>query len=431
MCLYSKKTMINVRRKGIWLFFVSILVVSFSVIVSFLVARHESLSSLKVFDIPFYFGKLVSNMLNGEGFQNSLYGITFQTHRLPFIPYFLYFIFKVFGDNLTSALVIKNIVFCPIVIYSIVLLKRACMNFKDWILYSTLLVTPQWLFHSYNFSYEEGYILFILNLLFIIALFKVRLGKFEWLFITILMASVLWIKSATLYLTFFFPFAYFLNHKNSRVLAYQVIVLILSLTLLSGLHFKRTGKFTPSSSLSTFTVYHGFHDDFLDYFPKYTPDIMSPRIAAEIEGQGIRTEWEFYDFYKERAIESIFKGIRHSTYLTIVKFETFFFEIRPWAQSSMSDSLYKNPIHILGSFAMVFHRLVFLANAGFILIIWIRKKKHLYRPSFLYLMFFILYCFPFVVGFGYERHYMGLLIPQLCFLSLCLREAGSSVKQAA
>ncbi|MBT5953176.1 hypothetical protein HOG98_00485 [bacterium] len=408
-------------RKRIGLFFISSIVVFFSIGISFLVAKHEGLSSLRVVDIPFYFGKLVANMMNGKGFQNSLYGITFQTHRLPFIPYFLLLIFKVFGENLTTALVIKNILFSPIIIYSIVLLKRVGMNVKDWILYSTLLITPQWLFHSFNFSYEEGYILFILNLLFIIALFKVRLGKSEWIFITILMASVLWIKSATLYLTFLFPFAYFLNHKNVRLLGIQALVLILSLTMLSGLHFKRAGKFTPSSSLSTFTVYHGFHDDFLDYFPKYTPDIMSPRIAAEIEGKDINTEWEFYDFYKRRATDSIFKSIRHSSYLTFIKVRTFFFEIRPWAQYSLEGGLYKNPIHILGSVAMVFHRLVFLLNIGFIVAIFLKKKKHLYRPSVLYLLFFILYCFPFVVGFGYERHYMGLLVPQLCFFALCLR----------
>ena len=169
--------------------------------------------NLIISELTHSYADIVKNLVTNKGYHSNFFDIEidFLVGRLPFIPYFLYFIYNFFSTKYLTIILVKNILLFSMVLF---LIKKIIKdNFLTIILISLILAIP---FNTQTLLMivpEEGYITY-----FIISLFIVFMSdlKYRIYIISLLLAFLFFIKGSLCFFIYTIVFYMLIIEKKKN-----------------------------------------------------------------------------------------------------------------------------------------------------------------------------------------------------------------------
>ena len=376
-----------------------------------------------IYTINFEFGDLLENLVKkGEyrsAFKKELFHtelpITYASHRLPLVPYFLASTIFLTGiETIGKIMLIKNLIFMALMAISFYFTttEKQIKAVYKWLLLAFMLSFPQLAFYGLGIEFEESYGIPAFALLWGLVTFSgkpTRNFKILFVFATVLLFFV---KNTSLYICPLIPILYYILYRDKKVVAITYALLLISVLGLSEMNYKNSGKFTPKYSFEGWNFYKGNCERTMDYYPLYNIDYIDLVNPVILPKETVKKEWDNDVFYKKLAFEYVSTHKFETFKRLFVKAFTVFVEIRPnaiWLNENRFDS----PVKYVGAFFMLIFRLLEFATifAAIFSIRKHRKNKRLLTFSVAYLLFVAAFCGPYVLAYGYERHILPIIIP--------------------
>ncbi len=341
-------------------------------------------------------GKYYSNFFN--------FNVDFYAGRLPFIPFFLFFIYQYVSTKFIIILIIKNtILFSLVIFFSKLTLKK---NLYVLILVSSLFLIP------YNFQIfllivpEEAYLNYLIACLFLVFISSI---KHKEIYITILLVCLFFIKGSFCFFIYSIILYFWIFEKKKLPL---LTIMICYFCWASYVYNKTDKIISPISleSIGGVTLSSSNNDQFLDLYPLSSLDSLYSNVLAEHqhETKKLNNEFEIDNYFKKVTIDYIkdnkiqfLKGLSK-------KIQVIFFNIREDGKDKDHPDYGKVQI------SNIFNILILIVTM-FFLIIKILNKKFKNKEIF-YTIFFLSYLFPFLIGFVYTRHLTPIYIISIIYL---------------
>ena len=354
----------------------------------------DQYGNLIISELTHSYADIVKNLLTNKGYHSNFFDveIDFFVGRLPFIPYFLYFIYNFFSKKYLTIILVKNILLFSMVLF---LIKKIIKdNFLTIILISLILAIP---FNTQTLLMivpEEGYITY-----FIISLFIVFMSdlKYRIYIISLLLAFLFFIKGSLCFFIYIIVFYLLIIEKKKT----PFIAIFLCYILWSSYAFIKTNKIiSPISlvSIGGITLSSVNNDKFNSTYPYISPDTLYPYILDKHREEYKKFNNEFeIDKYFKNYVKNYIKDNKKEFMLSFLKkLKIIFFNIRKDSKL-VTDEDYKKI-----RYSNIFN-LIFLYFAVFI---FAKKifEKNLGKKEIFLLLFFMSYFFPFFVGMVYTRH---------------------------
>ena len=133
--------------------------------------------------------------------------------------------------------------------------------------------------------------------------------------------------------------------------------------------YVKTGNFPFGSSISTWKSYDmskAFDEKFPEYYPKYSTDFIDTNIVEE----KISNEWEFYNYYKSKNINSIKNNYKIILNNIFLKVKFILFNIKPDGYQEISNI--NSDILFIGS--SIINKFVFYFAIFVLIYTYISKK---------------------------------------------------------
>ena len=406
--------------------------------------------SATLLDVGFGFAPYVQSLITNGHFAACDYSACDYARRMPGVPYFL-FILSFFTDGLRTAALIKAIALSGLLWLSYknvaayflvhsVMLRRVLFS-----LVAFLALSPNLVKHAAMVDYEEGYVLELLAAATTSTMF--------------LVASNFKTSSALRYAAPIIAVSIAYLFKSSMVVIWVVtssLVVCLALTaarlkLASGLialalaapsgwllhNWTQGGKATIMSSYDGENAFRGWNVHTLDLYPDCTLDLLFQPISicglrtmqfpAEPRRADFATEWEWNDRYAQRARDWVINHQSEALKILGVKLYTVFLSVRivPHYRvtDGANDTIRTRVEEWLSGLWLSLGRaleIVWLAVIGFLICFGDTRAR---RLAFTSLVIPLGYALPYVVGFGYERHFSLLIMLVTIGLIFSLPEA--------
>ena len=202
-------------------------------------------------------------------------------------------------------------------------------------------------------------------------------------------------------------------------------------------HWTQGGKATIMSSYDGENAFRGWNADTLDLYPYCTLDLLFQPVSicgtrtmqfpAEPRRVDFVTEWEWNDRYAQRARDWVINHPAEAVKILGVKLYTVFLSIRIVPHYRVTDGANDTTRTVaeewLSGIWLSLGRaleIVWLAVIGFLIY---RGDAQARRVVFASLVIPISYALPYVLGFGYERHFSLLIMLVTIGLIFSLPEA--------
>lgn len=407
-------------------------------------------ASATLLDVGFGFAPYVQSLITNGHFAACDYSVCDYARRLPGLPYFL-FISSFFTDELRPAALIKAVALSGLLWLSYrnvagyfvaqpVMLRRVVFA-----LVAFLALSPNLVKHAAMVDYEEGYVVELLaaaatSTMFLVAPNSKTSSVMRYIFpvITVSIAYlfkssmvVIWVVSSSLVVC--------LALRSGRVkLAAGLIALALAAPGGWLLHnWTQGGKATIMSSYDGENAFRGWNAHTLDLYPDCTLDLLFQPISicgtrtmqfpAEPRRLDFATEWEWNDRYAQRAEDWVINHPSEALKLLRVKLYTVFLSVRIVPHYRVTDGANDTTRTIaeewLSGVWLSLGRaleIMWLAVIGFLIY---RGDAQARRVAFASLVIPLGYALPYVLGFGYERHFSILIMLVTIGLIFSLPEA--------
>ena len=202
---------------------------------------------------------------------------------------------------------------------------------------------------------------------------------------------------------FIYGFVIYIFFSEKKKL--PILSILICFILWSFFIYEKTQKLiSPLSlvSIGGITLATANNDKFLDLYPLESPDILYQEILDNNydNTKNIKNEFELDNYYKKYTINFIKNNLGIYLKSVLKKLNVIFFNIKKDAQYKDSDNY--NKIHLVNFINKIPFLFAFFIIAKNIL------KKNFSKLDNFCILFFILYLFPFLVGFVYTRHVVPL-----------------------
>jgi hypothetical protein len=366
--------------------------------------------------------------------------------RMPLMPYVFAGAMKLVGDSALRIALLKTVLLDLLLVYFIYrwLVIIGADRFT-LVVVAMVFAGPQFMLHSLSPHYEEGFLIQLLAILLIIQ-FAYAWGRESELapwarlpaYVGVSWAIYL-LKSSMILVfawSFVFPFL-FMRISTTRRLA---TALAMCVPLLAWGAFVKhtTGYFALGTSIDGWNLMLGNNPATLDFYPRYTVDILHGDGPIELDGRLINrvrlqdlepqverkdsiNEWQANDMFRNVAIGWALGHIGEELRLVARKLAVFFIDIRnqPLVPGNKKPP---NIALIAGMAWMAAMRLVmWAAIAAAALAIW--RGTLIRGVGLCFLMLLALSALPCVVGYAYERHVVPVMLPAALFLASAWRLA--------
>ncbi len=397
-----------------WIFFLTAGTV-YAVAASFAVAHFEHFFDRSIYSFTYGFGPTTKALVETGSCRTFANGIAYTMHRFPLIPYFLYIIHFV-TTNAFIALLIKNI-FTGF-IFSYVTFRI----FRSWgknVLFLLMIVffSPQFVIHAFNIYHEEAFVSALLALISILLCTPQHGRKLSRDDILFSISSILLVftKSSSIYLASALPVLWFIQRKSFPALWISGGVIASAFLTIALYSFILNGAFTLESSLNGVNIYKGNNSRTLELYPALSLDILD-KIDPVITSPGVfSNEWEYNKYYKQKAYNFIKHHPDQFFKSVIIKTWALFLSIHQIGADPEREEKNKfvNTVDIV---ATILQRSL-LCVVGLIILVLLFHSTSMQNRiiAMTALSFIILYSGPFLIGFGYMRHYVPLMFPVMIF----------------
>jgi len=411
------------------------------VIEKFILAVLTIKSGTSIYDLGFSFGGYIESLSTGNGFSYMHKGLEIYSSRMPLIPLITSFFGFISEDQLVVAL-IKNF-FCSAIFYALIISLRKTIESDILKLFSYLLillsisVIP--VKHICQITYEEGYVIELLVIWFIIIYaFAGKAIKPEYteknVSILILLGSIIFLFKSSMILIFllsWIPLIACIIQKKVRktrlvFLAAAVIISCGSIFSWSMHNYSQSGKFSIMTSHDGSNLYRASNSLSMKLYPYHNLDyimggpsqIFVPHLGeVQIPDlpniQDFENEWQWNNYYKDLSKKWIFENPTLAFKFFRMRTFNYFFSLKktPHFDSNIHVQGHRTKQetiqHILTIFWLTLGRLFMI---GLIYYLLIATKKKNYILVLTVLVALGAYSAPYLIGFNYERHITVFLV---------------------
>lgn len=404
------------------IFFLFLLcVITVTIIYSILILKKNptlinTLGEYQINRIGFNFNQIIDNLIQGKTPKARYIEIDFYVSRMPFLPYFLFFLKKFLVKNFFLIHILKNLIFGVIIFFIIKFYEKKLNNIFLIICLISIYYIPHNLVTMLSTNFEEGFLIYLIIILFFILNSKF---KFKSIYTGITLSIIFFLKSSMFYFCFGVSFLFLLiNTKKGTI----PLILVTFCSLIWGSYsLEKTNKFAFGSSSSSFngtSTLMVFNKNFNKYYPKYSPDRLQSEMWSEINKKKFKNEWEVNSYALTKSIEYI-KNNPKDVIIGIFK-KLYIIFISPYKDTIQEDETV-NKIR----YSNFPNKIIFIISIFFLSSSLINYKKldeFKLNLGIYYLSFLIFYFFPYVVAFIYPRHCIPMYIISHLYLILNFKE---------
>ncbi len=402
-------------------------------------------ASASIFDLGFSFDPYVRSLYEGRGFVSCIEQGCDHSSRMPGIPYFLYALSS-FTTSLRVADLIKVVLLSGLVYLACRGLPERLTAQKPlhWALYlglaAFIVFAPNLIKHAASAHYEEGYNLEILAIaaigmltLLISAPKEAKAWRYA---MPIIAASAAYLFKSSMimvWLAVALVVVFTAIASGRRLLGLGLVALALAAPVSWFAHNYATGnRLSVMSSYDGENMFRGWNARTLAVYPHCSLDILFARIGVcmgkpidlpEEKGrEGFASEWAWNDDYKKRAMDWIVQHPAEAVKTLGVKFYTVLLSPRlsPYRLTDgVSEKARKLPEEIFGTIWLSIGRVLEILALATGLYLIVRGDAQARRVGTASLMIIAGYAAPYVLGYGYERHFSLLvMLAAVCDLFL-------------
>lgn len=358
----------------------------------------DEIGNLNIYNLNNMFGVYIKSILE-EGIPKiNMFNMDFYYSMRPVLPYFLIFVFENISTNFYLILLIKNMMMA-IIIYLVI--KNYKKNYNNLFLFICLILifyNPHNLHTMYDIGSEEGFLNYL-----IILLFFTILGDYKYKSLTVgtILSLIFFTKESMFILTFIVPLIYlFFEKKHNRYL--PLIMVITSNLAWGSYHYKMQNYFPlgpTGSAKNAVNLAIVYHKDFNSTYPRVSPDIYHYRTENLIKEKNIKSERQLMKILIDRSL----KFLKENPYDVI---EGVFKKVYVITLSPFKDTRQRiddaNPIR----YSNFPNKILFNLSLVFLLINISGKKKSFQEKKidYYYLIILVTYFMPYLIGFVYPRH---------------------------
>lgn len=369
-------------------------------------------------NIAFEFGELIKNLFYSGEYLSVAHNVKFHLMKLPAVPLLLLFICKI-SLNYFFVVIFKNIItFSIYFLFSYFLIK----DFKNKTLFFLVLIIPIVIPYSFsvalNYVYEDNLIALFLPLLF---LSLVSENKKRFVYSAVILFILYFVKTSMFLLVLIIPFFIIIFERKMKVFlrVLPLLMSILAIIIWGYFGYSHTGRFPFGSSGATNNSYvlsFALNKDFKNYYPDRSTDLI-PIFKPD---KKIKSEWEFYNYYKLQ--NNNYLKSNFSDYLGDVplKLKFIFFGIHVDGINIYDDKLKSNPIRYSSIFSKFFLILAILIST-FILIKNCRNFLN-YKNELYFIVILSLNLAPHLIGWATSKHLIAISNISLIYLIFYLNK---------
>jgi hypothetical protein len=362
--------------------------------------------------------------------------------RMPLLPYFLAGAAKLAGDSLLRIALAKTVLFDLLLLcYLAQFVRFIGADRGVAAILIAVFAGPQLMLHSVSPYYEEGFIIPLLGILFIIQLSytlgrQTELPSWARLPAYLAVSAALYLLKSTLLLVLAWNVVFLLVFVRLGAARKMIAVAALCAAPLAwgAVVDHVTGRFTLGTSIDGLNLLRGNNPAALELYPRYTVDRTVGDGVVEIGGAEIaqfdpatmdsrfasnpwHSEWEIDAAYRGVALHWMSGHIGDVLRLTARRLWIFFVEIRntPVVPGAPKPA---GAILALGMSWMLAMRLV-MWGALVAALEGLRREGPQRCAAIAFLGLFAAYAAPFILAYTMERHVVPILLP--CGLYLVAR----------
>ena len=400
----------------LFLFYLFLLFILSVIFGNELVSRIEYLfdenKNIILSKIPFYYGPLIENIINGKGYFHSAYGIDAYLDRLPFLPFFVILISKI-STNFILFLFIKNVIFFSIFFLC---LNAYCRKINNGYIYFYLTLTA--IFYNFynittllNFVFVDAFIAILIPSVFLIIN---SANKSKYIFVSLILFFLFFMKTTMFLLTFSISILFLLFESKSTLLKrVSPLIFVFSAYLIWGTFgLIKTSVFTfgfKNTSSSQLALKSTFNNDFHKYYPKKSIDLIPGKHEANKKNNNQwKNEWDMYDHYKKENIKYLKENKIRILKDTFIKIKFIFFNVHKDSVHPDINGNYHNPFmysHLINRIILIIS-LIFCLNSIFKNLLIFKFKK----IDFYYLVILLSSLTPHIIGWATSKHLVGIFI---------------------
>lgn len=365
-------------------------------------------------------------------------------NRMPLIPYVFAGASKLVGDSVLAIAILKTLLLDLLLLYFLSrFLAIVGADRLTLILFALVFAGPQFMLHSAAPYYEEGFLIQLLAILFIIQLaYALRreseLARWARLPAYIAVSAAIYLLKSSMILVVAWNIIFLLGFMRSRagVRISAAIAMCLPPLLWGAVLDHVTGRFALGTSIDGLNLLEGNNPATLDFYPRYTVDMIIGDGPVELDGRTVERlklrefdprfvrdswidEWQQDDAFRNAAIAWAAGHISEELRLVAEKLWVFFFDIRnspivPGSNKPRALAL------ALGMAWMASMRVV-MWTAFAVAVLAARRGTTLRLAGICLFAFIASYAAPYIVGFGFERHVVPIVLPAALWLVAALR----------
>lgn len=341
--------------------------------------------------------------------------LCFSAHRLPFIPYFLYYSSILFENNLFLITLFKNTLASLLLFKT---LKYVYDRTNNKITYSILILFvitfPRWILHYFQINTEEGYIIPFFAFYVAFLFFKSE-SIYDFGLFILSVTGLLYSKNSLLLVAACAPFFYFIIYRQAAKTLVITIFVGLGITSQAFFNMKNTGKFTVASSWEGWNLFKGNNPYTLKYYPDHSLDELDYKGLTPGMDEVFRTEWEYSDFLKSTGMEYMIANPTKIIELSTLKAYLFF--VTPVSYGCCAPS---GILRWINNVYLTIFRIIFWSCLFWTAYLTFFQKKlsiENQRVSILYILILILFSGFYIIGFVYERHISPIFLVSIFYFT--------------
>ena len=388
-------------------FFFIIILSLITILFCFLMAAHnpriiDELNRMNIFEISNEFGNTIKSIYEtGSSKINFGNVIEFSSSRRPVLPYFIIFTYEYISTNYYIIHIFKNLLFGTLIFFTIKYNKKESNNFFLFFCLILIFYNPHNTFTMLYTEAEEGFLNYLIILLFFFLIGKLKYKSF---FVGAILSIIFFTKDSMFLFRGLISLAFIFIEKNK--FKFIFIIFILLSNLLWGLViFNKTGYFAIGSSGSPYNALNlanVYQKDFIKTYPQIRPDINYYKTIDLIKEKKINSEQDLNKILIKQSLEFI-KDNPKDVFIGFIK-KIYVITLSPYKDAQMPDDNgnLENPIRysnfpnkILFNIATIIIIFNFFKSRFF----WLKNIIDLY-----YLIIVVFYLIPYMIAFVYPKH---------------------------
>ena len=401
-----------------------------------------------IYELGFGFGSYIENIINNQQYKSNdcWFSISLgqeeclRSSRMPALP-LVVSLLGLFSKNQITVAIVKASLFELIQIFLCFLYIKRYPKHKLRPLFFTgfivIFLSPMFIKHSVQISYEEGFIFNLLPYLIILFLLcccdlvgfnlSIRFRKIIWPSLLMVITILFFFKSSLIVifiLSWILAFIFYIKHFKSKIFCLMLAFSFLTVSFWGIHNYIKGGHFSLGTSWDGENLFRGNNTDGYKIYPMLSLDnlmVTNPKNGlggiyylktTELPSySSFKNEWAWDNFYKKKSISWIEQNPKLWLMFTAKKIYVLFITLKhtPYQVHAYEEDNNKNIRILLSGFSLFILRIsefIFLMLSIKNILTGKKQDKVLLLLIF---SFILAYSLPYIIGFAYERHSEGLL----------------------